>query len=51
MTAQDNMKLPKNQKCWLCKKMIKGVFCFNGHYWHDRCKEKDTKKLIKRYLI
>jgi len=44
------MKLPKNQKCWLCKKEIKGEYAYNGHYWHLKCKEKDSNQRIKEYL-
>jgi len=44
-------KLPKpqkGQKCWGCKKEIKGKFCWNGlHYWHEKCLEKSA---IARYL-
>jgi len=43
-------KLRKGQKCWLCKKEIKRDFCYNGHYWHPRCKELDSKKRINKYL-
>ena len=44
------LKLPKGQKCWLCKKEIKGNWCWSGHYWHEKCKEEDSIKRIKKYL-
>ena len=45
------LKLRKGQKCWLCKKeIIKGGWCYNGHYWHEKCKDKDSAKRIKKYL-
>lgn len=44
------LKLRKNQKCWLCKKEIKGNWCYNGHFWHEKCKNKDTMKRITEYL-
>jgi hypothetical protein len=48
----------KDQKCWGCKKELfsptmKGKrtdFCWNGHYWHLKCKEKDSQKRIAIYL-
>ncbi len=44
-------ELKKGQKCWLCKKEIKGTFCYDGcHYWHEKCKNKDTMKRIMKYL-
>ena len=43
-------QLRKNQVCWECKKEIKGSFCYNGHYFHSKCKEKDSAKRIKNYL-
>jgi|26BtaG_2_1085354.scaffolds.fasta_scaffold00142_28 hypothetical protein len=45
-------KLRKGQKCWGCKKEIeKGSWAYNGiHYWHEKCKEKDSAKRIKKYL-
>lgn len=47
----DPPKLRKGQKCRLCKKEIKkGSFCYNGFWWHEKCKEKDTAKRIKKYL-
>ena len=45
------LKIRKGQKCWLCKKEIKkGDWCYNGHWWHEKCKEKDSIKRIKYYL-
>lgn len=44
------IKIKKGQKCFLCKKEIKKDWAYNGHYWHDLCKEKNTKKRIKDYL-
>jgi hypothetical protein len=45
------LKLRKGQKCWLCKKEIKGAWCYNGyHWWHPACKEKDTQRVIREYL-
>jgi len=43
-------KLRKGQKCWKCKKIIKGEWSYNGHFWHTKCKDKDTAKIIKKYL-
>ena len=43
-------ELRKGQKCWLCKKEIKKGWAYNGHYWHQRCKDKDSTKRIKNYL-
>ncbi len=43
-------KLRKGQKCWLCKKEIKKDWCYNGHYFHGKCKDKDSAKRIKDYL-
>ena len=45
------LKIRKGQKCRLCKKEIKGAWCYNGFWWHEKCKEKDTKKLIKKYYV
>jgi len=43
------LKIRKGQKCWLCKKEIKkGDWCYNGHWWHEKCKEKDLIKIEKR---
>ena len=42
------LKLRKGQKCWLCKKEIKGDWCYSGHYWHQVCKDKDTRNRIKK---
>ena len=45
------LKLRKEQKCWLCKKVIKkDNWCWNGHWWHGKCKDKDSKKRIEKYL-
>ena len=44
------LKIRKGQKCWLCKKEIKKNWCYNYHYFHPQCKDKDTKKRIKNYL-
>jgi len=43
-------KLRKGQKCWLCKKEIKRNFCYNGHYWHLRCKNRDSARRIKEAI-
>ena len=43
----DLPKLRKNQKCWDCKKIIKGEFCWNGHWWHEKCID---RMAIKRYF-
>lgn len=43
-------KLRKGQKCFLCKKIISGSFCYNGYYWHDKCKEKDSNRRIKEFI-
>lgn len=40
-------KLRKGQKCWGCKKIIKGEFCWQGHYWHEKCIEKEAMRRIK----
>jgi len=45
----DLPKLRKGQKCWGCKKEIKGEFCWNGHFWHERCIEKDAIKRFNEY--
>ena len=51
MNKENPLKLRKGQKCWLCKKEIKkGAWCWNGHYWHGKCKDKDSAKRIKNYL-
>ncbi len=44
------LKLRKGQKCHACKKLIRGIWCYNGFYFHSKCKEKDTKLKIKNYL-
>lgn len=43
-------KLRKGQKCWICKKEIKGAWAYNGHWFHSRCKDKESAKRIKEYL-
>ena len=43
-------KLRKGQKCWGCKKEIKGEWCYNGHYWHEKCMDKETNNRINDYL-
>ena len=45
-----NIKLRKGQKCWKCKKVIKGEWAYNGHYWCTKCKDKDTTKRIEKYM-
>ena len=40
-------KLKKGQKCWGCKEIIKKEFCWQGHFWHEKCLEKIS---IVRYL-
>ena len=44
------LKIRKGQKCWFCKKEIKKSWCYNGHWFHDKCKEIDSKKRIKEYI-
>ena len=44
------MKLRRGQKCWECKKEIKGDFCFNGHYWDKKCWYKELRKRVNKYL-
>ena len=44
------LRLRKGQKCWLCKKEIKKNWCYNGHWWHEKCKGRDTTKRIKKFL-
>jgi len=44
------LKIRKGQKCWLCKKEIKKSWCYNLHWWHDKCKERDTIKNMRNYL-
>ncbi len=43
-------KLRKGQKCWGCKKEIKKDWCWNGYYWHNKCKDIDSMKRLKKYL-
>ena len=43
-------KIRKGQKCRLCKKEIKKSWCYNGYWWHDRCKEKDSRERIRKYI-
>lgn len=51
MQQQDAPKLRKNQQCYRCKKLIKKApWCYNGHYWHEKCKNKDTAKRITEYI-
>jgi hypothetical protein len=50
MDKAEPPKLRKGQKCWLCKKEIKGAWCYNGHWWHEKCMDKETAKRIKQYL-
>ncbi len=46
------IKIRKGQKCVGCKKIIKdNNWCFNGHWWHTHCKESNTMKRIKQYLL
>ena len=40
----------KGQKCIKCKKEIKKEWAFKGKWWCMKCKEADTKKIIKEYL-
>lgn len=44
-------KLKKGQLCKHCSKEIKKDWCYNGHFWHSRCKEMNTNRRIKGYLI
>jgi hypothetical protein len=43
-------KLRKGQKCFMCKKIIKGSWCWNGHYYDDKCFDKFTSRRIGDYL-
>lgn len=45
-----DLKLKKGQLCRMCHKEIKKDWCYNGFYWHTKCKNKDTSKIIKDYL-
>lgn len=45
-----NIKIKKGQKCWKCKKEIQGEWAYNGHYWHTKCKDKDTQNRIKKLI-
>ncbi len=38
------------KKCYLCKKDIKGDWCYSGQYYHEKCKEKDSADRIKDFL-
>ena len=44
------IKMKKGQKCFGCKKIIKKDFCWNGHYWHEKCIDKLAIKRYKDYL-
>ena len=45
------IKLRKNQKCWKCKKIIKGEWAYNGtHFWCIKCKDEDTQKRIEKII-
>ena len=44
------LKIRKGQKCWLCKKEIKKSWCYNGHWFHEKCKEKDSRERIRKYI-
>ena len=51
MTKEKPITLRKGQKCWECKKVIKGSWCWNGFHWfHSKCKDKDTRRIIKKHL-
>ncbi len=43
------LKIRKGQKCFMCKKEIKKDWIWNGKWWHDKCKGKDTRKIIDKY--
>lgn len=45
-----DIKLRRGQKCHSCKKEIKKEWCYNGFWWHAKCKDKDTEKNINSYL-
>ena len=45
------LKLRKGQLCFRCFKEIKKDWAYNGHWFHQRCKDKDTAKRIKKYLL
>lgn len=46
------LKPRKGQKCWGCKKPIKLCdFCWNGHYWHPKCIEKEAIRRFKKYNL
>lgn len=40
----------KNPKCWKCKKIIKGPYCWNGHYWHELCADAEAIRRAKEYF-
>ena len=44
------LKPRKNQKCTACKKIIKKEWAYNGKWWCQKCKDKDSKKRIREYL-
>ena len=47
---ETGIRLKKGQKCFKCKKVIKGAWMYNGHYWCEKCKDKDTAGRIRRFL-
>jgi len=43
-------KLRKGQLCFRCFKEIKKDWCYNGHWWHSKCMDKESARRIKNYL-
>jgi len=39
----------KGQKCYTCKKVIKGEYAYVGHWYCKKCVDKETKKRIERF--
>ena len=52
--SKRSYEIRKNQKCFSCKKEIirkhNKEWAYNGNWWCLPCKEKETRKRIKRYL-
>ncbi len=45
-----NIKPRKNQKCCVCGKSVENDWAYNGKWYCGKCKDKDTKRIIKEYI-
>ena len=50
MKKENPPKLPKGQKCFMCKKEIKKEWAYNGHYFCGKCKDIDSANRINKYF-